>query len=185
MALFGSGYDMSFFRLINRELINSVIDTPILYYSVNLDSTTTNIYGETQTHIYNRPIKLHCLFNINDEMWVTHDGINDNAQQATFRFLKDDLDEKGIIINPGDVIEIRRKFFEIERADNNQKFMGKDPHTWFNDDQTGNPQNFGWDVSIICAAHLIKVSHLDIVDVDNIGNITNADNSIPYQNYKN
>ena len=47
MALFGSARDASLVRTINRELINKYIDMEVGFYKLDLSSTPSNLYNES------------------------------------------------------------------------------------------------------------------------------------------
>ena len=52
MALFGTMRDAKFLASINREIINAVVDTEIEFYKLILDTTESNIYGESDSKSY-------------------------------------------------------------------------------------------------------------------------------------
>ena len=52
MALFGGVRDAKFLASINSELINSIIDTEIEFFKLILESTKSNIYGESEAKTY-------------------------------------------------------------------------------------------------------------------------------------
>jgi geranylgeranyl diphosphate synthase type II len=47
-ALFGGQRDAKFLATINREIINSVIDTEIEFYKHVVESSNSNLYGESE-----------------------------------------------------------------------------------------------------------------------------------------
>jgi len=49
MALFGGSRDISMFINVNKELLNNVIQQEADYYQINLESTETNLYGDSFT----------------------------------------------------------------------------------------------------------------------------------------
>jgi len=52
MALFGGQRDAKFLASINSELINAVIDTEIEFYKLVVESSNSNIYGESENKSY-------------------------------------------------------------------------------------------------------------------------------------
>ena len=157
MALFGGQRDISLFRSVNKELIHRIIDTEVLVYKLNLVATNTNLYDETDNKVYDAPTLIPCLANVDDQQWSSEDYGSDNTQNATFAFLRDDLVELNIPIEIGDTLEYRSRFFEIDGIVENQNFAGKNPDNWFGGD------SHGYNVSIICQAHMTRQSKLNIV----------------------
>ena len=157
MAVFGGQRDISLFRSVNKELIHRIIDTEVLIYKLNLVSTNTNLYDETDDKVYDAPILIPCLATVDDEQWTSEDYGSDTTQTATFAFLRDDLVDLNIPIEIGDTLEYRSRFFEIDGTVENQNFAGKNPDNWFGG------TTHGYSVSIICQAHMTRQSKLNIV----------------------
>jgi hypothetical protein len=80
MALFGGQRDISLFRSVNKELIHRIIDTEVLIYKLNLVSTNTNLYDETDDKVYDAPILIPCLATVDDEQWTSEDYGSDTTQ---------------------------------------------------------------------------------------------------------
>ena len=159
MALFGSVRDSNLFRSINKELLHRIIDIEVLLYQVNPDATATNFYGESDKMSYNTPVLVHCLVTLDEPTWNDTDFGPDVSQTAIFAFLKDDLIEKNIKPEPGDIIEYKSGFYELDSIAENQFVAGKDPESWFG----GNTH--GASISIIYNAHLTRISALNIVPI--------------------
>jgi hypothetical protein len=157
MALYGGQRDASLIRSLNKELINRIIDTEILFYKLNLESTTSNIYDETNAKVYNAPILIPSVVNLEDEIWNSEDFGSDITQNATFAFLKDSLADINLHPDVGDVIEYRSRFFELDSVVDNQNLAGKDPDSWFGGSE------HGYSVSVICLAHMTRQSKVNIV----------------------
>jgi hypothetical protein len=170
MALYGSKRDVALFRSLNKELLHRIIDTEVLAYKLNLSSTQVNIYDESDTKVYNEPILIYSLITLDEQQWTSEDYGSDVTQTSTFAFLRDDLIEKDFRPEIGDVIEYRSRFFEIDSLIENQTVVGKDPDSSF----TG--PNFGYNVSIICQAHMTRQSKLNIVKT-RFGNSVSINNS--------
>ena len=110
MALFGGKRDVSLFRSVNRELIHRYIDTEVLVYKLNLINTTTNLYDETDSKVYDSATLIPSI--------VT-------------------LEDKNIPLEIGDVVEYQSRFFEIDSIVENQNVAGKDPLDWYGGDGHG------------------------------------------------
>ncbi len=52
MALFGGMRDAKFLASINRELLNAIIDTEIEFFKLHVESSNSNIYGESTSKSY-------------------------------------------------------------------------------------------------------------------------------------
>jgi len=174
MALFGSSRDASLFRNINRELLQRVVDTQVLFYKVNLDSTSTNLYDETDKKVYNAPILIHSLISLEEQQWNSDDYGSDVTQTANFAFLRDDLIDL-LTTKPevGDVIEYTSRFFEIDAIIENQAFMGKNPDNWFGG------SSHGYNISIICQAHMTRQSKVNVVQARFGNSVSSKDVILP------
>jgi len=157
MALYGGQRDASLIRSLNKELINRIIDTEILFYKLNLESTTSNIYDETSAKVYDAPVLIPSVINLDDEIWNSEDFGSDITQNATFAFLKDSLVDINLHPDVGDIIEYRSRFFELDSVVDNQNLAGKDPDSWFGGSE------HGYSVSVICVAHMTRQSKVNIV----------------------
>lgn len=173
MALFGGQRDVSLFRKINRELIHRYIDTEVLFYKLNLVATNTNIYDETDSKVYSTSILIPSVVTIDDASWNTDDYGADVTQTATFAFLRDDLVDYSLVPEIGDVIEYRSRFFEIDSLNDNQLVVGKDPENWFGG------EGHGYNVSIVCQAHMTRQSKLNIVQTNFGNSISIKDQQLP------
>jgi hypothetical protein len=157
MALFGGQRDVSLFRSLNKELLHRFIDTEVLVYKLNLNATTTNLYEETDNKIYDSAVLVYTLATVDEQVWTSEDYGTDLTQNAVFAFLKDDLVDKNLPIEIGDILEYRSRFFEIDGVEENQSVVGKFPENWFGGD------THGYSVSIICQAHMTRQSKVNVV----------------------
>jgi hypothetical protein len=105
MALFGSARDASLVRSVNRELINRYIDTEVALYKLDLKSTKSNLYGESDNKVYFKKLKMPCLALKETRSAIADEYGLDYTRTGTFAFLRDDLKDKNIITEEGDVIE--------------------------------------------------------------------------------
>lgn len=173
MARFGSRRDARFVAGINRELIKHVIDTPVLYYTINPYRSKTNMYGESTEKVYNQPHQIHAVITVDDNVFGIEVGDIDNTQPGTFAFWKEDMESGGLYPTPGDIIEYRSRFFEVDNVFENQLFAGKDPDNWLQ----GN--SHGSSISIVCNAHMTRQSQLSLVNNSFGGTKLTDDSTLP------
>jgi hypothetical protein len=169
MALYGGQRDASLFRSLNREVLHKLIDTEVLFYKLNLNATTTNLYDETDNKVYDSAVLIYSIVNVGDQTWTADDFGLDSTQTAEFGFIHDDLVDINILPEVGDIIEYKSRFFEIDNINENQFVVGKDPDNWF----AGS--SHGYNVSIICQTHVTRQSKVNIVK-------TRFGNSVPIKN---
>lgn len=168
MALFGSSRDASLFRHINRELLPNIVTQQISFYKVNLEKTTSNLYGESVGKRYfAEPVLLNCLIKRTDPNFEATELGRDYNRVNTFSFLKDDLVDAGVFPELGDIIMYYEGYYEIEQSFDNQLVVGKDPDYPYNSNNELNPLNpnleeFGYSVSINCIAHYVSADKLSI-----------------------
>ena len=159
MALFGSSRDIAFFKNINRELLDDVIQQEVDFYQLSLEMTESNMYGEaTEGKIYYRPTRLTCLIEREDVTSMQEDqfGIDTN-QAVTFKFFKPKLRELALVPKTGNIIEVRGNYYEVDNVNENQFVLGRD-----NDYGKNVGSEFGESFSLICQTHLARVTRLQI-----------------------
>ena len=171
MALYGGQRDASLFRSLNREVLHKLIDTEVLFYKLNLNATTTNLYDETDNKVYDSAVLIYSIVNVGDQTWVSDDFGLDSTQTAEFGFIHDDLVDINILPEVGDIIEYKSRFFEVDNVNENQFVVGKDPDNWF----AGN--SHGYNVSIVCQTHVTRQSKVNIVKT-RFGNSISTKNQI-------
>jgi hypothetical protein len=158
MPVFGGKRDISLFRFINRELINKIVDTAVDVYKISLSSTKANLYGESTNKIYKVALRLHCLVHDLREQEMSYEeyGVTVN-QNVNFTFLRDELMDKQLVMEAGDIIQWNEKYWEVDTVVENKLFIGKNPDT--NKDYDG---THGWDVGITCNTHMTRRTKLNI-----------------------
>jgi hypothetical protein len=157
MALFGGSRDISLFRHINKELINNIIQQSVGYYTVNLEKTTANVYGESTNKTYNNPILVNCLIERTPQTWTETEFGTDVAQDITVRFLRDILVDIQLVPQVGDVVLWQENYYELSGVIENQLVVGKDPLYAYDD-----TNDFGSSISIIVTAQYIRPEKLGL-----------------------
>lgn len=172
MALFGGQRDAAFFRKINKELINDIIDTEIYYYKIILQDSKRNIYGEGKDKVYYNPIKIPTLVDRTNAEQIFDEFGSSYTRNVNFYFLRDTLVDKNVFPEVGDVIEWNDEQHIVDVTFTNQFFAGKNPETWDGGDEQG------YNVSVICETHVAKRTQLKLRDDFRVGN-NNNNNDLP------
>ena len=159
MSIFGYRKDFNLFRGVARELISSVAEQVVGYYKISLESTSTNIYGESSDKVYKDPIKLNCLITRGNQVISANDFGQDLTRDASFAFLKDDMIDRSFMAEVGDIIFWQNDYYEVDTVRENQLFFGKDSDYNVIEDYHS---KYGASVSVICDAHLTRVDKLGI-----------------------
>ena len=157
MALFGGSRDISLFRHINKELINNIIQQSVGYYKINLDKTTSNLYGESLTKSYNNPVLVNCLIERTAQEWTETEFGTDVTRTITVRFLRDILVDIQLVPEVGDVVLWQENYYELSGIVENQFVVGKDPSYAYDD-----TNDFGSSISIIVTAQYIRPEKLGL-----------------------
>jgi len=140
---FTSAADYSTILKFNRELINTVIDTPAIIYKLHIEGTKTNIYGEGTSKEYYVGVQVPCLIDRQDAEAITEMiGTLDFEQDVTFAFLKVELEDRGVYPEVGDIIEFDSQYFEIDTANEVQLFAGQ----------------VAYNHQIFCSTHMMRKS---------------------------
>jgi hypothetical protein len=157
MALFGGSRDISLFRHINKELINNIIQQSVGYYTINLEKTTSNIYGESSNKTYNDPILVNCLIERNAQAWTETEFGTDVTREINVRFLRDILVDINLVPQVGDVVLWQENYYELSGIVENQFVVGKNPVYAYDD-----TNDFGSSISIIVTAQYIRPEKLGL-----------------------
>jgi len=105
MAIFGSSRDVTTFKGIARELLENVFSQQVGYYKYMLGDTQKNVYGEATSRYYIGPVLINCLIERGEFNAARKESLGpDVNRDATFRFLKDHLQDANVVPEIGDVI---------------------------------------------------------------------------------
>ena len=159
MALFGSSRDVSTFKGIARELLENVISQQVGYYKYMLGDTEKNVYGEATSRYYVGPVLINCLIERGEFSAARKESLGpDVNRDATFRFLKDHLQDANVVPEIGDVIMYNELYYEVDNVNQNQLILGKDPNYAYSDGLNA----FGSSFSIIVTTHYTSGDKLGI-----------------------
>ena len=164
MALFGGQRDAKFLAAINSELLNAVIDTELEFYKLVVESSNSNIYGESESKSYYDSILIPCLITKDDKSANMDDYGHTYTRSSKFAISRDILVKADFYPEVGDIVFWDNEYFEVDNVDANQYFAGKNPDTWPNGD------SHGYSVSIVIDAHATRQTPQAIKDIRFGGN---------------
>jgi len=164
MALFGGQRDAKFLASINSELINAVIDTEIEFYKLVVESSNSNIYGESENKSYYDSILIPCVITKDDKNSSMDDYGHTYTRTGKFAISRDILVKADFYPEVGDILFWDNEYFEVDNVDANQYFVGKNPETWPNGD------DHGYSVSVVVDAHATRQTPQGIRDIRYGGN---------------
>ena len=164
MALFGGQRDAKFLAAINSELINAVIDTEIEFFKLVVDSSNSNIYGESESKSYYNSILIPCLITKDVKNSKMDDYGHTYSRSSKFAISRDILVKADFYPEVGDIVFWDNEYFELDNVDANQYFVGKNPETW------PNGSDHGYSVSVVVDAHATRQTPQGILDIRFGGN---------------
>ena len=123
-----------------------------------LNDTTVKVYGEGMNRYYIGPILINCLIERGDFSTVTKEQVIDVARPATFRFLKDHLQDANVVPEIGDILMYNELYYEVDNVNQNQLILGKDPNYAYSEGLN----EFGSSFSIIVTTHYTSGDKLGI-----------------------
>lgn len=150
MSKFITEKDQSFFQSINRELIIDIVNTSIIIYKPSLNnSINDDLYEESVEKVWNIGVQLDCLIDRSDQSEDNTDfGLNNN-QSIKFSINREQIKQKNIYPEIGDIVEWNNFYYETDNVYENQYIAGRYDVNW----------------SIIIDAHLTNKSMLNIENI--------------------
>jgi hypothetical protein len=131
---------------LNRELINDVMDTPVILYKLNPTKTQVNSYGESDKKKYEIGVQIACMLRVENQQATEEMEMVNIAQTIEAAFLREELRLTNLLPTMGDIIEFDNHYYEINTAIDAQYWAGR---TAYNH-------------AIVCQAHLTRKSNLQL-----------------------
>jgi predicted RNA-binding protein len=131
---------------INQELVNKVVDVTAVIYKVDQVGTKTNSYGESMKKSYFPGIQVPCLIQLNPTNPTAAMGTTDVEQEVEFAFLREELNQRNIYPEVGDIIDFNHSYYEVNNTNEIQLFAGR----------------VEYNHCILCAAHLTRNSAVQL-----------------------
>ena len=158
---FGSDRDISLMVNIGRELLHDVVEQEILYHKLSLEDTDVNLYGESLSKSYWNAVKLNCLITRGDQIIDIQEFGPDLGREASFAFIRQDLVDKSVVPEVGDIVEWHNDYYEVDTVKENQLFLGSDNSYNLQSSTSG----YGRSMSIIVDCHLTRADRVGLTQV--------------------
>jgi len=130
MPKFISQRDVSFFKGIARELVDTVVENTIVLFKINLNETRVNIYGESLNKTWYPGVQLFALIDKEPET-SQYEGFGaDTSQTLQVKFDRYMCEEKNVYPEIGDVLYYNESYYEISNV-NEIQFIGGLPDNNF------------------------------------------------------
>lgn len=165
MPLFASRRDSSFMLSLNNELVDKVIGIEILYYKLSIQYSKTSIYDETTEKVYFPAVAIPTYVLKQDvQMEDTELGVLESTQTVSFGFIRDQLDNLGIVLEVGDIIRWDSGFYEIDNVRKENYWWGRNPHEFIAHERGVVPPQ-GWAYSVAVDTHRSSATAVNIAQI--------------------
>lgn len=155
---FGSDRDISLMVNIGRELLHDIVEQEVLYHKLSLEDTDVNLYGESLSKSYWNAVKLNCLITRGDQIINIDEFGPDLGREVSFAFIRQDLVDKTVVPEVGDIVEWHNDFYEVDVVRENQLYLGRDNNYNLESYTSG----FGRSISIIVDCHITRADKVGI-----------------------
>jgi hypothetical protein len=145
---------------IGRELLHDIIEQEILYHKISLEDTDVNLYGESLSKSYWTAVKLNCLITRGDQVINIEEFGPDLGREASFAFIRKDLEDKSVVPEVGDIVEWHNDFYEVDTVRENQLILGSDNSYNLGSSTSG----FGRSLSVVIDCHLTRADRVGITE---------------------
>ena len=156
----GSRRDIDLMINIGRELLHDIIEQEILYHKISLEDTDVNLYGESLSKSYWTAVKLSCLITRGDQVINIEEFGPDLGREASFAFIRQDLEDKSVVPEVGDIVEWHNDFYEVDTVRENQLVLGSDNSYNLGSSTSG----FGRSLSVVIDCHLTRADRVGITE---------------------
>jgi len=146
MPRFNSPRDVRFFRQISTEMVDDVIETPVVLYKLNVGESAFNLYGESTAKQYYTGFQTFCVIQREDTA-TNYEGFGaDVSRNSTFRFNRHTLETADFYPEVGDLVYLNDVYYEVSNVREDQWIGGLDYNKF----------------SVICEAFMTRKSSIDL-----------------------
>lgn len=164
MALFSGSRDVSLIRRVNRELMHRVISTEVAVYKFSVEHSKENIYGESSNKVFYNPVRVYALIDRDDKSNISEEDILNYTRKVSFGFLRDDLRDKNLVVQEGDVVEWDTEYYELSLVTSGQLWSGKNPETLFAT-VVDKEDEFGYKISVVAQGFKVTPEKIGITSI--------------------
>lgn len=124
MPLFNSAKDIKLFNTINKELIDNIIDTTIIYLKLDAQKMHANVYGQTTKKIYKNPVRIAAMINnLQPTSALQTIGMINKERQIIVSFNNAMLRQANINPQVSDIVQYNNSDYQIYQVISN-KYIG-------------------------------------------------------------
>lgn len=146
MPLFVKPRDYLFMQGINQELVDQVIETPVIFFGIDPTMSEPNLYGESTAKVYLPGIECNAVITHDDQRVEDSQFGPDVFQNIICAFERWILQEKDFYPTIGDIIKWNDAYYDISQCIDNQLIAGR----------------MGLPHSIICTAVMTSRSTINV-----------------------
>lgn len=146
MSRFVTNRDMNFITGINKELVDDIIETKVILYSLDVHENEKNIYQEALEKVYKVGIEVPALITHDDSTTQDDQSGPEILQNIIVAFRRIEMKALDFYPERGDVTLYNNAYYEISNVVDNQYIAGR----------VGLPH------SIICTAVMVNRSSINI-----------------------
>jgi hypothetical protein len=123
--LFFNQRERDFVKQVNDEVIERVIGQKLAYYSIDLETSDFNLYGECVTKNFLSPVLVHALIQWDGVKTSSSKHYADAEQTMTVHFQKRRLaEDQDLFVRIGDFVAYGDTFYELVELHEKRKLFG-------------------------------------------------------------
>lgn len=143
---FTSQRDYETILKINKEMINELLDTSVVLYKLNSEKSQTNSYGEASVKHWYTGVNVPCRIERQPPSPTQQLQTVDFSQECKFHFLRQELKDREIYPEKGDIVYFDNLYYEIHNTTEVELWAGRVEYKH----------------SIVCEAHLTRKTNLQL-----------------------
>lgn len=125
-SLFITDKEAELQKMWGRQLVEEIIRQHFTLYSINLEKTESDFYGESKHKVYDTPVEVIGRIQVADADVISEGGIRRLSKGDISVFVYNDhLTELGVDIKVGDFIGFQGKFYEVFDPGYNKDSMNR------------------------------------------------------------